>query len=221
MRNILTITTLVLLAAAFGCSRHQAIPQQYIPESHALLIGKADCITPGWLDDSRRNVKLEVYKLEKDNTRKYMTQISSRYSAIPLEPGIYCINKSRIEIQYGLLYDDAYFTTSNDTKYSLLFEPNAWNDNEIDRTLGVQIAAPNCFGVIKVEAGDIIYYGDITLDLATTKDNVMFTISRAPERAVTALNNKYSLSTDTIRNGEWTGGTFLFGKIRKSSLTNQ
>lgn len=150
-----------------------------------------------------------------------MTQISSNYSAIPLEPGIYCINKSHIEIQHGLIYDDAYFTTPNNTKYSLLFESNIWNDNEIDRTLGVQIAAPNCFGVIKVKAGDIIYYGDITLDLATTKDNAMFTVSRYPERVVTALNKKYTLSTDTIRNGEWTGGTFLFGKIRKSGLTNQ
>lgn len=220
MRNIVVITTLALLVTAFGCSRRQAIPKQYIPESHALLIGKADCITSGLFYDSRNNAKLDIYKLDRDNTREYMTQISSNYTAIPLEPGIYCINKSHIEIQHGLTYEDTYFITSDDKKYSLLFESEAWSGNEIDRTFAAQAAAPNCFGVIKVDTGDIIYYGDLTLDLATTKDKAMFTVTRSPEQAAKVLSKKYSLPADAIKDGEWTGGTFLFGKIRKSGLAN-
>ena len=212
------LCSILLFFAALlgGCAPRPNAPAVYNAKGHALLLGRADCIIPGWFDDSKTGVRLRLYRLNRDGTKTFMANITGEYTAIPVESGIYGIDKDLFDYKPGLIYKTVGYSYKGTPNYTTLFLEDIWNKPFWEQVPLALAAAPDCFGVMRVEAGEVIYFGDLTLDMVTTRNTPMFVVARNKSMAAQALRQKHPGKEGLIIEKEWIGQAFFLGQIRES-----
>lgn len=218
MRRRFFLCLMLTVCLAYGCGPRRL---QYEQNAHALLVGKVDCVTSGWFSDSRRKARIYVHKLRPDGNCSVAGRITSDYTALALEPGVYGLGKAYLEIEAGLTYADYRVPFSGKSNFLPLFQDEFWRLTEVEQALKLGSLAPGLFGVLKVGAGEVIYYGDMTLDAVTTRDRLMFVVTRSEPSARLALDEAHPGQAQSMKNKDWVGASFLLGKIRESRFSGK
>lgn len=86
----------------------------------------------------------------------------------------------------------------------------------MEQSLEVMKLATDCFGIIKLEAGDVLYYGDLTLDLVTNRSTPMFVAARNKTAAQQALSKTHPAKAQMLKDAGFIGPVFILGKVRDS-----
>lgn len=199
-----------------GCALPNT-PKTYMPEQHALLVGKVDCITNGWFGDFRGKARVALYRLNSDNTRTFMKWLTSTYEATPLEPGLYALSNTIYEVEAGITYVEKGIVSKGKPNYAVLFQKDFHQLTALEQAALVALAAPDSFGVMRLERGERVFFGQATLDRVTTQKRVMFLV-QSPSSTPPELAGKVDLQN--LKRKEWVGPAFTLGKIRPSRYSD-
>jgi len=212
MKKILFLVCLVICTSCGGVRTEQP----HAGADQALLVGKVSCITLGWFSDNHNKAQLNVYRLNPDGSREYVNTITSDYSVLAVRPGVYGLSKTHFRLGAGLTYIDRGYETKGKPSHQRLFEPDFWQLTEVEQAAQMPRLATEFFGILKVQAGDVLYYGDLTLDTVTNRSMPMFTDARNRQAAEQAVGAAYPSKAGQLKDTYFIGPTFILGKIRTS-----
>lgn len=188
--------------------------EPYTDSDQAILVGKVDCIIWSLFGDRRTDAKLQLFRLNPDGSTTYVNTITSEYSVLFIQPGIYGLSSTHFQV--GALSKDRGYRAKGEPNHAPLFEPSFWQQTEIEQLAEIPKLAPDFFGILKVNANDVLYYGDLTLDTVTNQTMPMFVDSRNGLAAAQALRAITPSKVKYLKNAGFAGPPFLLGKIRKS-----
>lgn len=182
VRAMLLGLYLVCFLGACATRDNQMIPEdKFSLKEHAVIIGKISHQVKGLFGDSEENVYLDVVNLGEnvsfsDNaTKDYCERVDLSKNAgvfglggntfaYNVRPGMHVISTNNIVIG-----DKTYYVATPAKRNALLgvitaaFDSDFYkNPNEYVRSLNPTLV-PGILGYIKVKAGDIIYFGDVSV----------------------------------------------------------
>ena len=202
----------VLCAGCMGAKPEAA----YTGTDQAVLVGKADCLISVWFSDRQNKAKLDLYRLQADGGEIFVATIGSDYSVLAIPPGIYGLSKTHFQVDTGLRYKDEGYIANGKPNHAPFFEPRFWQLTEIEQAIELPKLETHFFGIIKVEAGDTLYYGNLTLDTVTNRRAPMIVESRTRQAAEQALKAAYPARSNSMKDANFVGPAFLLGKVRES-----
>ena len=158
---------------------------------------------------------MSLYRLNQESTSKEVGANGEECTVQAVEPGVCGLGRS-ISYRAGLSFGSGSFSYKGQPEYSPFFGREFWNLTEIQQVPLVARHAPDMFGIIRLEPGEVAYAGELVLDRISKRRSVRMIVRNLPPLAVPFLEAAHPGSAGRMGSKTWVGPVFLAGKLLES-----